>query len=154
MTCVAWDGETLSADNQMTSWEVPVKYKKVHKINGCLTGLMGEASVCCDIQQWFTDGANPDKYPTTASNALEDKLGYFIVVDPDLNLKMYTRSPNPIVYGKIKFAFGSGMDVAIGAMEAGKTSREAVMIANKKKVSCGIGVNSISFTKPKKGKKK
>ncbi len=148
MTCITYDGQgTLAGDNQMTSWGVPVKYKKVQKARGHLTGVMGDASVSVDILQWFKDGAIKDDYPKTASGALEDSEGYLIVVNTEGVLMCYSRSPNPLVYGKIPFAFGSGMDLAIGAMAAGKSARDATKIAIANNVGCGLGVSSISLAR-------
>ncbi len=154
MTCVAWDGETLSADNQTTSWDVPIKTKKVFKIKGHLVGSMGECNTVIDMIEWFKAGAIPKDFPATASGASKENKGWMIVVTPEGVLQTYTRSPNPFVYGKnVKFAFGSGMNIAIGAMAAGKTSKEACLIAGQYNIGCGFGVSSVKLDKPKKTKK-
>ena len=153
MTCIVYDGKnTLAGDNQMTSWGVPMKIKKVSKVNGYLTGLMGGANTGIDILEWFRAGAVAKDFPKTAQSATGDDVGFLIVICEKKGALLYSKSPNPLPYGKQSFAWGSGMDLAIGAMESGKTASQAVKIAISKNTGCGFGITTISFAKPKKKK--
>lgn len=51
--------------------------------------------------------------------------------------------------GQSKWAIGSGADYALGAMYAGLSAAEAVMIASKLDTGTGLGVDSVSFAAPK-----
>lgn len=47
-------------------------------------------------------------------------------------------------------ACGSGADVALGAMDAGATAREAAIIACRRNVFCALPVHTIKLIQPKK----
>ena len=65
----------------------------------------------------------------------------------DEGLVRYEDTHIPIEHGKEPCAFGHGRDFAYGVLAMGGTAEQAVQVANKYSVDCGIGVALYSLDK-------
>lgn len=139
MSVVVWDGKSLAVDrgatDGFTMWELDKAWKHDEEV---LTGV-GAYSTICRMRDWYLAGCINDDFPRTLSHA------ELIVVSPS-GLKRYEHtSPQPIVHGFNKCAFGSGRDFAYGAMAMGATAEQAAQVACGFSVSCGHGVKSFNI---------
>lgn len=57
----------------------------------------------------------------------------------------YEREPHPFEIEEPFYAFGSGMDIAIGALAMGANAIKAVEIASRYSSHCGNGIDTLTF---------
>lgn len=125
MTCIATDGKTMAADGLMTERGTIISLREV-KIarlpDGRLCGSAGDCAGGDRIIEWLTNGSALD-FPKVGegSSVLTLNLdGTADLFDGESNGQP-VRVPTPM-------AIGSGMDVALGAMDAGASPEQAVRI--------------------------
>ena len=98
------------------------------------------------LREWFTNGADPEKYPyglrTGTSRITTQQL---VVIDKDKGLIVYDDSPFPVEQGFTPCAFGDGKEFAYGALSMGATASEAVGVTNEHSLHCGKGVSLYSL---------
>lgn len=98
----------------------------------------GNGGRCREFQQWVKCGRKVKDFPAfqrdvdTSVNALLVHNGVAYV---------YGESPMPMLLEQEHWAIGSGADIAMGAMLAGKTAIEAVEIVIQHSPHCGLGVD-------------
>lgn len=143
MTVIAWDGHTLAGDRQRTHGGTPVAATKVFKIQApdgrlFLVGAAGRA----DCTQMFVAWLRGGEKPLMPSNV--DDFGALVV---DVKRRVWNIHDTLFyVHCSAKqWAIGSGANYALGAMAAGATAAQAVRIASKLDVHCGLGVDCVTF---------
>jgi len=106
-------------------------------VDKCFIGFAGNTSAWGTIVSFFALGAegNPPKCKNIEFLMLTDKN--HIHHSMDLRNWMYIPEKH--------FAIGSGSDFAIGAMAAGSTPKEAVMLASKHDTHTGLGCKVYSI---------
>lgn len=137
MTVIAFDGETLAADRRhTTSGDILLEPReKLRKSS------LGAVAACGLVSSRDADIALLE----AVASGVRDNLEY-----DGSAMVMLTSGQCFIVQGKSALwiqkpaALGSGYEVALGAMAAGKTAEEAVHIACQLVVSCGDGVDVYS----------
>lgn len=147
MTVIAWHGptKTLAGDKRMSCNGYSVTVTKIHRRkDGHLVGCTGDSDTAIELMQWFLDGAEKDKFP---SSNREDTGNRLLVVSPDEKVYMYIRTPIPIEIQASIFAIGGGCDFALMAMHLGKDAIEAVTLTCELDTSCGNGVDFLSIEK-------
>lgn len=156
MSVVAWDGEMLAADKQATTGDSAVTVTKLFEVftgggpdqplTKYVVAFTGHAAQMIPLLHWFASGANPDAWPKFQS---EDDWTRMLVLHPGTRqVQMYERWPHPVVIEDVPCAWGSGRDVALGAMLAGADAREAVEITAAVNVYCGRGVDVFDCAEP------
>ena len=147
MTCIAWDGKTLAADRQSTGANTRLaitKIAKVHTEDGPV--LIGVAGRAVDMQaffHWAKTGFDLGAWP----EALKECGSEALVILPSGQTLTYEDSPYPIVFHEQQRAIGSGMHFALAAMHLGKNARQAVEVACALDVACGMGIDTLTFTR-------
>lgn len=63
MTTIAWDGETLAADKQMTVGSLTMVSQKIIKHGSQLIGKARAAELTEYMSQWYLRGRDVDKFP-------------------------------------------------------------------------------------------
>ena len=139
MTVIAWDGKTLAGDRQTTHDNTPTLTRKVYRIRHprgghVLIGCSGHSGDC-------------QEYIRAALGEITEKPNFssLLVLLIDQQGKAWGMNER-LVWWAIDapyWSIGSGCDFALGAMHAGKTAREAVLIASKLDKSCGLGVDVV-----------
>ncbi len=138
MTVIAWDGFDIAADKAATYGESQHKVTKIFRMpDGKVVGYTGMESSGSALIAWLKSGANPENFPAIQKTENWSRL---IVANWD-GCVYYEIEPYPIEVEDDFFAWGSGKDFALGAMSAGKTAKDAVLITNGLCTSCGIGVD-------------
>lgn len=139
MTCIAWDGKLLAGDKQSKVGDIPVKSTKVFrlKVKGriYLVGFSGdETRALYFIENFKKDGIG---CPTVK--------GAEIILVSKKQVRVVAEDGDMCAMNEKMWALGSAGDFALGAMHAGANATEAVKIANKLSISCGMGVDTVKF---------
>jgi hypothetical protein len=138
MSILAYDGKLIAADRQGTINDTRGTMKKLVKVGNVVIGWVGTQTNGLIMMRWFLDGADPAKFPET--NDDPGTCSRLIVVSKK-ELILFEASPEPMKFLDKKQAFGSGMDLALGAMAMGANAKQAVQIACKYDIHCGMGID-------------
>lgn len=143
MTVIVWDGVSIASDKMVCNGSTAQAVTKIFRIGSELMGLTGNLSIGMEMIEWYREGAQPEKYPT--SNRTEDKGCSLIVIKGPRNVWKYESSPYPFLFEAKYCAFGSGDQVALGALYMGATAAEAVQAAIIYESNCGCGIDELKF---------
>jgi 20S proteasome alpha/beta subunit len=144
VTVLVWDGVTLAADKRAVSSGLFFTVTKIRKINDCLVGISDTYSCGLLMMKWFEGGAEMEKYPKPQED--KDRWSAMVVITPERKIIKYEQDPIGFEIEEKKFAFGSGRDYALGAMEMGADAVRAVEIASKFESGCGNGIDTLTFS--------
>ena len=136
MSVIVWDGKTLATDRAALSGSIHHRIVKAWRHEGAILTGTGSVKRIHEMVEWYKRGVDtPFPEGQKTSNWC-----HFIVVD-EHGLKRYEQSPIPIEHGFNSCAFGSGQDLAYGALAMGASAEQAVEIANQYSRNCGHGVD-------------
>ncbi len=143
MTVVAWDGKTLAADKLVTFGSTRGTVTKIFRHGGELLAITGDVSIGQELLAWYRDGAVPAEYPP--SNRDPSKGASLICILPSGKVWKYESSPHPFMLEGKFAAFGCADEMALVAMECGKSAREAIEVVCKFNIHCGNGVDVLEL---------
>ena len=146
MTTIVWDGRELAGDRLAHISGTPTgPVRKVFRLrapNGrlALVGFGGSLVYARAYLHWLHGGNAPN------AGAFA-KTRWAIVMIDDRRTVWYRCDESDAwdCMGHIKFAIGTGADIARGAMGFGATASEAVRVAMKMDISSGAGINVVRF---------
>jgi ATP-dependent protease HslVU (ClpYQ) peptidase subunit len=151
MSVIVWDGKTVAADRQGTRGDVAMTVTKLHRLkNGNIGGFAGNMETSHLLVDWYNAGAKPDDWPVEVQMN-EDLLTEFVLFTPK-GAFTFGQLGRPMAVETCPMAWGSGSDLALGAMEAGAGVVRAVEIACKFNVYCGMGVDVAVIKQPAKAR--
>lgn len=147
MTTIATDGRSVSGDGQITNDNriESTSFVKVRHIGGGKRDITGIVAFSGDPSQFelfysfLETDVKPDRLNMEKSEA--------IFVTPD-GVYAYDENLIPIKVD-LPFAMGSGGQIALGAMLAGKSPQQAVMIACKIDIWTGGVITTLTLTAQK-----
>lgn len=143
MTVIAWDGRSMAADKRAVCAGVHCTTTKLrHLPSGEVLGWTGDQDAGEILAKWYADGADEAKFPDFQKD--KDDWCRLIVADAS-GARFYERRPVSVRVEDRFYAWGSGRDFALAAMQCGKTAREAVEIAGLFDTGCGNGVDEVVF---------
>lgn len=124
MSTIAYKDGVLAADTACICNGV---YEgRISKTERCLDGTIvavtGDAAALAPFRDWISSGSKKDERPN-----VEDFSG--LVVRPGGSVRNYDTHFVPLDITADFYAIGSGRDIALGAMAAGASAKEAVEIA-------------------------
>lgn len=125
MTCIATDGKTLAGDGRVTAQgliQTEEGQKVFYAKDGSVVGCSGACTTMELARKWFEGGCPFDVLPK-----VEDKDFAALILRPDGRIEWMDVS-FAFVPCMAPAAIGSGDEIAIGLMLAGKTPKEAVEI--------------------------
>lgn len=127
MTTIAWDGKMLAADRQINAGGVArcTKTKIAKNKKGDLCGASGITSVTSAFLRWFLAG---EKGPAPALKDGTDECEALIIRTNGAIIMYDSAGWHEVDPGFI--TSGSGWELALGALLAGKNAVEAVKIAS------------------------
>jgi ATP-dependent HslUV protease subunit HslV len=132
LTTIATDGKTMAADGLSRDQGGLVCSESVKKVrrlrDGRLFGLAGCPYDLDLIEKWLNEGGD---FPALHADAID-----LIVLEKDGRAYSYGKSGGRSEQ-MLPAAGGSGVDIAIGAMEAGASPEEAVRISCKRHAGSG-----------------
>lgn len=126
MTTACWDGEELAVDSQGTEGNVISYSNKLWRWDG--ERGSGYFTVAGNIERDYPAMKN---FLETGNTNLKPSKNYGCICVTDDGVASYITENYLVTLLDFKYAFGSGSQIAIGAMAAGKSAREAVKIAIK-----------------------
>lgn len=140
MTTIAYSAGVLASDQAFTD-ETGRQTKFNQKIrrlsDGRLAGFAGDVYTGIALLDWLETGeATPP--------ALEGEAEVLLITLDGL-IMLYDKFGRGIVIDDPVYAFGSGGDLAMGAMLAGATAERAVAIAVERDRDSGFGVTSLTL---------
>ena len=122
----------LASDSQMTSCGFTQHTTKIKKINNKIVAGTGDVCLMVELFKWFEDGCNVNKWPQGQSR---ENYACLVVADSE-GCYFYDYTPYPIEVIEPFHAFGSGCEIATGAMEMGATVKEAMQATIKRNAFC------------------
>jgi hypothetical protein len=161
MTVIVWDGKTLAADKLCVNngIKAPVtkigigysdKSNHIFRSRKYFYGYAGTLPLALELVKWLNEDSTPSTFPEKARENKADPLLLVIVEGefPHKSEEIYLFEGGPVpskLTEAVKFAIGSGRDIAYGAMAMGADAEKAVLIANEIETTCGLGVDKLSF---------
>lgn len=130
MTTIATDGRFMAGDGQREHRNTIFTQhaEKVRRLaDGRVVGTAGDVAFGLAIVEWLEAGGEPPKL---------DDGGNVLVLTPAGEIFLLDKYCKPVPV-EAPAAIGSGMDLAIGAMEAGATPVQAVEIASRRDPGTG-----------------
>lgn len=136
MTIIAYDGERIAADRQITDGDTIIGYQKkiLQWSGGCWTSA-GRISDAERFKEWLEDSSKVFR-PKKDFQAFFTKEGRVYEVDRELS--PIEALPNT--------ALGDGAETATVLMQQGDTAIEAVRKVCKMNIYCGGKVDSVTVT--------
>lgn len=146
MTCIATDGKTIAADGrsligQLITSEDRVKLARNEA--GEIIGVAGDATAGALVREWFVKGADPACIPSVKPGEEPGTPFDAIVLRLDGRVEYFDWNFTPTEQA-LPCAIGSGREVAVGAMLAGKSPEEAVELVKQRVASVGGKVTVLS----------
>lgn len=132
MSVLVFDGKSVAADGASNDGQILVPTEKLWQYGEAIIGGVGSVHDVSAMRDWVLGGRKREAFPknlTASSN--------FVYVSKTRGLVRYTASPLGIIHGFNKVAFGSGRDVAYGALGMNATARQAVELAIRYTTHCG-----------------
>jgi ATP-dependent protease HslVU (ClpYQ) peptidase subunit len=131
MTCIATNGKIMAADSRSCAGDLittDASDKLAQGKDGSVIGTAGDRAACALVRQWFEKGADLGCIPTLKPTGEGDSPFDALILRPDGTLD---RLDHHFVFlpSAIPAAIGTGGEIALGAMLAGKTPAEAVELA-------------------------
>jgi hypothetical protein len=149
MTTIAFDGRFLAADRRITfGTEISARAERKLDVAGAppmafaSTGSIAEHWRAAFIA-WWLGGHQGDLPPSYGADT--EKAGNFIAVTADGDVQTVSYACPYAWRMGAPCAFGSGADFATGAMLAGRSAMEAVIIAAQCDTNTGGGVQFIDI---------
>lgn len=143
MTTIAWDGLTVAADGLKTrgGYLNPTgDFSKLFVDGAAVYAILGSAALVRPLIDWVKAGANPVDIPKDKG----DDRSIILVFENKACFAYSTDLPYP----EEMFApdaWGSGGEIAIGAMDAGAHAHRAVQIAAARNPGTGGKITSINL---------
>lgn len=153
MTCIATDGKTIAADGR-DCYEDLILTDEGQKLasgkDGSILATAGPAAANALVREWFENGEDYETIPKLRLN--ENETFHGLILRPSGRVE-FLESNFSLVAVAVPAAIGSGGDVALGAMLAGKSPREAVEIAATRVSSVGGTIVEMERAKLVPGRK-
>lgn len=139
MSVIAWDGKTLAADRQATAGNGrKMRATKIYQLDsGAVVGFVGDLDQGARVLAWMEAGAKDEDFPKPIDE--ESRTTVIIAQDGECQV-CWGDFPLTHAVDEPFYAFGSGADLALGALAVGATAVQAVEIACQFNADCGRGV--------------
>lgn len=139
MSVIAWDGKTLAVDKQATCSAMPSTVSKARRLpNGEIVAWTGDQEQGLVLADWYETGAHVSNWPEFQKD--REHWARLVVAGPS-GIRFYEQFPVEQVENDPFQAFGSGRDYAMGALAMGATAEQAVLVASRFNIHCGMGVD-------------
>lgn len=132
MSTIAYDGKTIAFDTQCGYGNRidPFTWEKVKPVVGHAVYAYAGGTGVVDIVELFVEWMNEGgEYPKLCTENYSESC--FIAVTHDGELHEYERRDVPVLKSRAINAFGSGGHYAIGAMLAGASAHDAILLASR-----------------------
>lgn len=142
MTVAAYDGRSVAIDRQVTNGNLRRRGQKWLRLrDGSLVFWTGAEASAIAVAHWCDRGGDPAAWPECQRG--DDWANVMLLHGGALY--HFETEPHPVrIRGRFA-AWGSGRDFAIGAMDRGASATEAVRVACRHDVNCGMGVDAFDL---------
>ncbi len=144
MATIAWDGKTLAADKQSTSYGMPRTVTKIHRIGDELFAMSGGGIHSQALIAWFKGERKAGEWPKQPDN--EDCANMVQITKDGVFVWSGSGLPTPEPLEDKFMAFGSGRDFAMAAMHLGRGAKEAIEIASLYDINTGMGIDTLELS--------
>lgn len=110
-----------------------------------IAGYCGTAALWMEWERWFSRSMSGSPPPTVKGTSDITVLAVMRETAKSPLIVMSFEAEGCLHYISDSYAIGSGSDLALGAMEAGKSALDAVKIACKKSVYCGGQIHAVDI---------
>lgn len=132
MTCIATDGKTIAADSRSCIGDLIVTdaaVKLARGKDGSVLGIAGDAGTSALVREWFEKGADVRTIPKILPTDKDGNPAFEgLALRPDGRVDFLDNSFTFVEFA-IPAAVGSGTEIALGAMLAGKSPVDAIALA-------------------------
>lgn len=137
MSVIVWDGKMLAADRQSTRGTTAITTSKLVMLEtGVVLGWTGDNDVGLAMVRWYRDGQKAEDWPPFQ----HDKEKWTTVIVANTGGCWWIECEPEIQRVEDNFmAWGSGRDVALGALAMGADAIQAVQVASRFNIYCGRG---------------
>ena len=144
MSVIVWGGRRIAADKQAISSDMRAQTTKIQRLkSGEVAAWTGEQSYGLALVRWYEEGANREKWPAFQ----RDKESWTrLIIASARGVVFFELEPEAQIVEEPFMAWGSGRDFAMGALAKGATVEEAVAIASRFCITCGLGVDVMELT--------
>lgn len=144
MTCIAWDGKSVAADRQMNYGNFRREFHKLQQHKREILATCGTACSGLALVEWYVQGCKKQDFPAIQSD--KEEWSSLIVISVH-GVWVYEKTSEPLPVYEPFMAWGSGRDFAMGAMAMGADAKQAVEIACKYDVNCGMGIDVMEIAR-------
>jgi len=134
VTIIAWDGKTVAADTALTCGVLVAQTTKIftfdNKRGKGILAVCGDAAPGSGVKSWFVE--NKPDFPKLK----DEEDVQMIVFYASGEIELYANSEHPIEMNVDQFAWGSGAEMAMGAMKSGASAVEACFTVCESEVYC------------------
>lgn len=145
MTTIAWDGKILAGDRLFSNGPVAIgESTKIfkRKKDGALCGCSMNVALGTKFMQWFLKGER-GKPPSLRDG---EEWARVVTIHPDGTIT-YHEPEGSFKLETNKFAIGSGMEFALGAMAMGAEADMAVRVASMYDTGTGSNIDTLELGK-------
>lgn len=139
MTCIATDGKTMAGDGRALIGQLITtdsRDKLVRAKDGSIIGLAGDTTAAQLVREWFRKGEDLSTIPAVKPSDEPGTPFEALILRPDGSVEFIDWNFTPVAHD-VPAAIGSGREMAVGLMLAGKTPVEAVRLVAKRVASVG-----------------
>lgn len=140
MTVIAYRDKIIAVDSLCISSGCKSTIKKFARVGDDLLIGTGYQSQFLQFVDWYQKGADPTKWPTCDRNDFTN-----VIVCTAGKVFEYEWLPQPIEIIDAYMAWGSGRDMAMGAMYMGATAEQACMAAAQHNNGCGGRIHTFKI---------
>lgn len=137
MTIIVWTPQAMAADSLACRGDTKMFLRKMHRVGNEVIAAAGTSDYAEAMFSWYRSGARIEDFPK-----YQEKEDYSIlVVGTARRVVHYDRTPYPVELRMPFAAFGSGREVALGALEMGADAYKAALVACKWAAGCGGAID-------------
>ncbi len=151
MTTIACDGRTLVADTRATEGTISSHVSKLHRFKHGYVAIAGDVLHGLKFVEWLKKRRDESMRGFPAHDLTEDGFDA-LVLRNDGRMETWDHRGGPVPITDPFWAIGSGREVALGALHAGVTVRQAVIIACKVDSASSLPIEAVDL--PSKSKKR
>jgi len=141
MSVVVWDGKTLAADTQGTVGSQISRTSKIFRHKNARLGLVGNYGRGLELVEWFKSGEKIAKFPELDDD--EDYAALIVIKDGETPYVYPGNERKEPVLDSF-YAWGSGSNFALGALQMGASAVEAVEATCRWSTDCSLPYEALS----------
>lgn len=146
MTTIACNGKILATDNQLTSENTKSFTYKLWVVGDSAYAGAGDFNSIVRFMRWTEESSPKDRKPEFRSGSEEETEDFTVIELKITGEKIYwDKTLTPWTVVDRFFIGGSGGDMALAVMQAGKGPIEAVYIASQIDAASGYGVSWVEI---------